>query len=213
MGIQASRSNAISLQIAIEEYFRDNNLDEEITDYDFGNGAFTEWHFYCDGDDFKYIDDNILYDYIADLREFRDENFEVFSFRDEISVKILDDEFEESKKSARKSIKESKETWEDIDGKFIYFKDDKYEIISQSNRYDYSHFEDVENWGFMILARKIKSKGNLETWAIFYGSETKFDYNYWDEDLAGETVDSYRSDAVYDIGSEDEIDEIWNEMN
>jgi len=105
--IQASRNNAISLQVAIEEYFRDNNLDEEIVDYDFGNGAFTEWHFYCDGDDFKYIDDNNLYDYIADLREFRNENFEVFSFRDEISIKILDDEYEESKKSARKSIKES----------------------------------------------------------------------------------------------------------
>lgn len=96
-----------SLQVAIEEYFRDNNLDEEITDYDFGNGAFTEWHFYCEGDDFKYIDDNVLYDYISDLREFRDENFEVFSYGDEISVKILDDEFEESKKSARKSIRES----------------------------------------------------------------------------------------------------------
>lgn len=109
MSIQANRNNAISLQVAIKEYFRDNNLDEEITDYDFGNGAFTEWHFYCDGDDFKYIDDNILYDYIADLREFRDENFEVFSFRDEISVKILDDELNESKKSARKSIKESVE--------------------------------------------------------------------------------------------------------
>lgn len=107
MSIQASRNNAISLQVAIEEYFRDNNLDEEITDYSFGNGAFTEWNFYCDGDDFKYIDDDVLYDYIADLREFRDENFEVFSFRDEISVKILDDDYEESKNSTRKSMRES----------------------------------------------------------------------------------------------------------
>lgn len=107
MSIQANKQNAISLQVAIEEYFRDNNLDEEITDYDFGNDTTTKWYFFCKGDDFKYIDDNELHAYIEDLKDFRNEEFEVFSYRDEISVKILGDEFEESKKSARKSIRES----------------------------------------------------------------------------------------------------------
>lgn len=107
----------------------------------------------------------------------------------------------------------AKEMWEEINGDFIYYKNDKYEIISETNRYGYSHFDGAENWGFKILARKVKSKGNLETWAIFYGSETKFDYNYYDDDLAGETIYEYRSDAVYCIGSEDEIDDIWNELD
>ena len=104
--IQANRSNTISLQMAIEEYFNDNNLDCEIVNYDFGNDFYVEWDFECEGEDFKYIDDDVLYNYIEDVKEFRNENFEVFSYGNNIQIRLTD-EFEESKKSTRKSMSEN----------------------------------------------------------------------------------------------------------
>ena len=104
--IQANRSNTISLQMAIEEYFNDNNLVCEIVNYDFGNDFYVEWDFECKGEDFKYIDDYMLYDYIKDVKEFRNENFEVFSYGNNIQIRLTD-EFEESKKSTRKSMSEN----------------------------------------------------------------------------------------------------------
>lgn len=161
MSIQANKQNAISLQVAIEEYFRDNNLDEEIIDYDFGNDTTTEWYFFCKGDDFKYIDDNELHAYIEDLKDFRNEEFEVFSYRDEISIKILNDKFEESKKSARKSLKEEKEIW------IIKSKDD----LQYVGKKIFDVCEDIEN------ARKFKSKFEAEEFLKKH--DKALDYRYW----------------------------------
>ena len=107
--IQATRSNAISLEVCIEDYFRNNNLDIEIKDYEFGNGASTGWTFYCEGEDFKYIDDDTLHAYIEDLEEFKDENFEVFSFRDRIDITIKNDEddWEDEEIESSRQIKSS----------------------------------------------------------------------------------------------------------
>lgn len=107
----------------------------------------------------------------------------------------------------------AKETWDLIEGDVLIYDKDKYEIITTSNRGGYSHVGDTESWGYYILAKKMKTKGNMEVWAIFEASEIRYDTNYYDEDLAGTTEDWYRSDTPYDIGSEEEIDETWDEIN
>ena len=107
----------------------------------------------------------------------------------------------------------AKETWDLIEDNVLIYNKDKFEVVSTSNRSGYSHFDDAESWGFYVLAKKMKTKGNMEVWAIFNAIETRYDSSYYDEDLAGTIEYWYRSDMPYDIGSEEEIEETWNELD
>lgn len=107
----------------------------------------------------------------------------------------------------------AKETWDLIEDRVLVYDKDKYEIISTSNRGGYSHFDNTESWDFYILAKKMKTKGNMEVWAIFDATEIHYDSSYYDEDLAGTTEKWYRNDLIYDIGSEEEIMEVWEKLN
>lgn len=90
--IQAYTGNTIVMQLAIENYFKDFNLDIEIEDYTFGNGWNTVWTFECTGEDFKYIDDEMLKSYILERDDFRGVDLDVFSYRNKIEVKVVDSE-------------------------------------------------------------------------------------------------------------------------
>lgn len=93
--IQAYTGNTIVMQLAIENYFKDFNLDIEIEDYTFGNGWNTIWTFECAGEDFKYIDDEVLKSYILERDDFRDVELDVFSYRNKIEVEVVDSEDDE----------------------------------------------------------------------------------------------------------------------
>ena len=108
----------------------------------------------------------------------------------------------------------AKETWDLVeDNDIIIYDNEKYEIVSNTNRFDYSHVDDSESWRLYILTKKKKTKGNMEVWAIFNAVEIRYDTDYHDEDLAGTTEMLYRSDIPYDIGSEEEVFETWNELD
>lgn len=93
--IQAYAGNAMAMKLAIERYFDECDLNVEIEDYTFGNSWNVAWTFKCSGEDFKYIDDEMLKSYISENHNFRDVELDVFSYRGTIEVKVADSEEDE----------------------------------------------------------------------------------------------------------------------
>ena len=89
--VYAGRDTEISIEMAIESYFADNNLELSIVDYGYGNDMCPTWWFEIDGDDFHYIDDDLLTGYIQEalFSELNDDDeLNIFSYNGKITVKV-----------------------------------------------------------------------------------------------------------------------------
>lgn len=95
--IQAYAGNAMAMKTAIERYFDESALNVEIVDYTFGNSWEVAWTFECEGEDFDYIDDDLLKAYITESRHFADVDLDVFSHKGKIEVKVVDTDPTEGK--------------------------------------------------------------------------------------------------------------------